>query len=129
MHTIIGQGDYNFFVDNDPSTIGTYIDVSASPNDPIFAPHHAMLDCILAEWLRQHPEAEYPYNVTTIGHARDGFVVPFYPLFTHKELFVPIEELGYTCNLPGVPGGAVTTTMSLGIVLMLGAVAIGLMNE
>ena len=102
-HIILGQGDYNFLANNDPEAIGTFEDVAASPNDPVFILHHNMLDCVFIEWLRRHPGTEYPRGVLTPGHARDGYLVPFFPLFTNNELFVDPEELGYTCNLSGLP--------------------------
>ncbi len=119
-HIIIGQGDFNFLLNNDNSTIGTIEDVAASPNDPMFILHHNMIDCIFIEWMRRFPNAEYPRNVTTAGHARDGFIIPFFPLYTNNDLFVSAEELGYSCNLFG---GAVNTSMSVSLLLILGTLA------
>lgn len=74
-HIILGQGDLTFQLNNDISTIGTIEDVAASPNDPMFILHHNMIDCIFIEWMRRYPDAQYPSNVATIGHARDGFIL------------------------------------------------------
>ena len=79
-----------------------------------------MIDCILIEWLRRHPGTEYPRGVLTPGHARDGFLVPFFPLFTNNELFVDPEELGYTCSLSGLPpiGSSMTISVSMAVMLV-----------
>ncbi len=122
-HIIMGQGDFNFRLNNDMSTIGTIEDVAASPNDPMFILHHNMIDCIFIEWMRRFPNAEYPMNVSTVGHARDGFIIPFFPLYTNNDLFVSAEELGYSCNLFG---GAVNTSMSVSLLLILGMLAFAL---
>lgn len=122
----MGQGDANFFLNNDKSTIGTIEDVTASPNDPMFILHHTMLDCILIEWMRRNPIAGYPPGVTTTGHARDGFIIPFFPLFTHNDLFVSPEDLGYTCELFG--GAALTTPTSVSLLVLLGVFVLSLIS-
>ncbi len=125
-HIILGQGDLNFLLNNNISTIGTIEDVAASPNDPMFIIHHNMIDCIFIEWMRRYPDAEYPSNVATTGHARDGSIVPFFPVFIHNNLFVSPEDLGYTCNLFG---GAVTTSASVTLVVMLGVLVLSLISN
>lgn len=62
---------------------GQIEDVAASPNDPLFIFHHAMMDCIFDEWLRCHSDAEYPVDpLVTQGHRQDDFVGAF---FTQME--------------------------------------------
>ena len=41
---------------------GQIEDVAASPNDPLFIFHHAMMDCLFEEWLQRHSDAEYPVD-------------------------------------------------------------------
>ena len=86
----------------DDNKAGVMADVAASPNDPIFINHHTMIDCILEEWLQGHPDADYPSNIPSKlkGHQKDGYIVPFYPLFKHKGMFKTANNFGYSCNLP-----------------------------
>ena len=88
---------------------GVMADVAASPNDPIFINHHTMIDCILEEWLRVHPDAYYP-SVTLRGHQKDGYIVPFYPLFKHKDMFKTAHNFGYSCNLPNITVSEIAPT-------------------
>ena len=100
VHIIVGIG---YFMSNlDANKAGVMADVAASPNDPIFINHHSMIDCILEEWLQGHPGADYPSNIpsTLKGHQKDGYIVPFYPLFKHKDMFNTANNFGYSCNLP-----------------------------
>jgi hypothetical protein len=83
--------------------VGVMADVAASPNDPIFLSHHGMVDCILEEWLLRHKDVGYP-NVTTRGHQRDGYIVPFFPLYKHSDLYKTADHFGYECDI--VPGSA-----------------------
>ena len=87
-------------------------DVAASPNDPIFINHHTMIDCILEEWVRGHPDADYPPNIPSKlkGHQKDGYIVPFYPLFKHKDMFDTADNFGYSCNLPNITVSGHTPT-------------------
>ena len=86
---------------------GTIEDVAASPNDPLFIVHHAMLDCILDEWLARNPDIEYPDSpLIRAGHRRDDFVTGFIPLYTNNDMFVRTEEFGYFCNLTNLSGSA-----------------------
>ncbi len=79
---------------------GTVEDVAASPNDPLFIVHHAMVDCIFIEWLKRHNDAKYPTDpIVRDGHRRDDYVRGFFPLFTNGELFTSAEEFGYSCSL------------------------------
>ena len=99
--------------DLDDNKAGVMADVAASPNDPILINHHTMIDCILEEWLQGHPDADYPRNIpsTLEGHQKDGYIIPFYPLFKHKDMFKTANNFGYSCNLPNitVPGSTPTS--------------------
>ena len=78
-------------------------DVAASSSDPIFISHHAMIDCILEEWLQRNANAQYPVNDQIHqGHRADDYMVPFFPLVKHNEMFMTAENFGYTCRLPRV---------------------------
>ena len=81
-------------------------DVVSSPNDPLFMPHHVMVDCMFDEWLERHPDAKYPNDipvtVPTIGHQPDDFMVPFFPLSTNIDMFTRSRNFGYFCDLPNI---------------------------
>ena len=82
---------------------GVMADVAASSSDPIFVSHHAMIDCILEEWLQRNTNAQYPANEQIRqGHRVDDYMVPFFPLVKHREMFMTAENFGYTCRLPRV---------------------------
>ena len=73
-------------------------DVAASPNDPLFISHHAMVDCILEEWLQRNPNGRYPDVPEEIkGHQREGYIVPLFPLYKHSDMFMTADNFGYTC--------------------------------
>ena len=59
-----------------------------------------MVDCVFEEWLKRHPDGEYP-NAPDVpqGHLRDGYMVPFFPLYTNNEMFKTAENFGYSCSL------------------------------
>ena len=74
-------------------------DVRASPNDPVFIHHHAMIDLIFEEWMKNHSSKTYegpPNNPKFPGHAAGDCAVPFMPVFTHSEAFKPAETFGYS---------------------------------
>ena len=49
-------------------------DIASSPNDPVFI-HHLMLDCILLEWAKRHPDTEYPiHSLIRDRHRKRDFV-------------------------------------------------------
>ena len=93
---------------------GVILDVAASPNDPLFIIHHTMIDCIFEEWLKRHPNAEYP-NATDVpqGHRRYGYIVPFFPLYMNNDMFKSAENFGYSCRLSDLQDSYATTTMKL----------------
>ena len=77
-------------------------DVAASSGDPIFINHHAMVDCILEKWLQKNKNAQYPQDIINPipqGHKENDYLVPFYPLVTHGEMFKTADNFGYSCNL------------------------------
>ena len=92
---------------------GVMSDVAASPNDPLFIVHHTMIDCVFEEWLRRHPSAEYP-SATDVpqGHLRYGYIVPFFPLYVHNDMFKRAEIFGYSCILSDLQSYA-TSTMKI----------------
>ena len=105
IHIIVGLGDFNR--NFDPNHMkGVMANVAASPNDPMFINHHAMVDCILEEWLKQHPDAEYPREGPKQGHGINDYMVPFFPLVKHSDMFKTADNFGYSCRLPDitVPG-------------------------
>ena len=76
--------------------------VAASPNDPIFINHHAMIDCIFEQWLKNNRQATYPNDVGKDGHRRDDYIVPFIPVFSHKDMFKTADNFGYSCDLSDI---------------------------
>ena len=62
-----------------------------------------MLDCVLQEWLKYHPDTVYP-NSSLIrdGHRKDDFIRTFFPLVTNEESFTDPKEIGYYCKLPNI---------------------------
>ena len=100
LHFLAGSGDLKTLPILDPRLLGSIEDVASSPNDPLFIPHHAMVDCVFEEWLKRHPDGEYPGSPDVPqGHQRDRYMVPFYPLFTNNDMFRLAENFGYSCSL------------------------------
>ena len=90
---------------------GVMADVAASPNDPLFVNHHTTVDCILEGWLQRNPNARYPDDVEIKGHQKNGYIVPFFPLFKHSDMFKTADNFGYSCDL--FSGGNVTFNPSV----------------
>ena len=85
--------------------------VAGSPNDPLFFNHHTMIDCLFERWLEDHDQASYPNQPVSsafAGHGPQDCVVPFFPLYTHQDMFKRSTELGYTCGLSLDPAGPST---------------------
>ena len=81
------------------SKVAAMADVRASPNDPVFIHHHAMIDLIFEKWLKNHPSESYggpPHDPKFPGHAADDCAVPFMPVFTHSEAFKTADNFGYS---------------------------------
>ena len=73
--------------------------VAASPNDPIFINHHANIDCILEKWLWENKDTPYPSSsAIRKGHRENDYIVPFIPLYTHKDMFKTADNFGYKCS-------------------------------
>ena len=78
-------------------------DIQGSPNDPLFIFHHLMMDCILQEWMKRHPDVEYPVHpMIRDGHRKDDYMRSFFPLITNGEVFASAEDFGYYCQLPNL---------------------------
>ena len=82
---------------------GAMFDFGGSPNDPLFILHHLMLDCLLQEWAKLHPNSGYPVHPEVRdGHRKDDYLRTFFPLITNGEVFANPEEFGYYCQLPNL---------------------------
>lgn len=82
---------------------GAIDDVAASPNDPLFILHHLMMDCVLQEWLKRHPNTQFPVHpLIRDGHRADDYIRGFFPLYKNEDLLSRAEEFGYYCSLPNV---------------------------
>ena len=87
--------------------------VDASPNDPIFVNHHAMLDGILDEWILANEDEEYTVSpLIREGHRADDYIVPFIPLYTQESFLKPASDFGYECN-PRLSDNALFTAPSI----------------
>ena len=67
-------------------------------------PHHIMMDCVLEEYLKRHPNTEYPVHpLVPDGHKANDYIRTFFPLYTNQELLPKsAEKFGYYCSLPNV---------------------------
>ncbi|KAM4796502.1 tyrosinase [Rhinophrynus dorsalis] len=85
---------------------GSMSSVQGSANDPIFVLHHAFVDSIYEQWLRRHQPSlsDYPESNAPIGHNRGYNMVPFIPVFTNGEFFIPSRDLGYDYDYLAEPG-------------------------
>ena len=107
-----------------PAQKGVMADVAAASSDPIFIYHHAMIDCILEEWLQRNTNAQYPVNnQIRQGHKADDYMVPFFPLVRHSEMFMTADNFGYMCTLepnrPNPPNNRPNTAIKSGPTLWL----------
>ena len=109
IHFVAGFGDVEASFLLQQNQTGSILDVASSPNDPLFIFHHTMVDCVFEEWLKRHPDGEYPGSPNVpLGHLRDGYMVPFFPLFTNNEMFKRAENFGYSCSLSDINNQANT---------------------
>ena len=82
---------------------GLLYDIAGSPTDPLFVLHHIMLDCVLQEWIKLHPDTVYPVSpLIRDGHRIDDYLRTFFPLVTNEEVFTNPEEFGVYCTLPNI---------------------------
>ena len=102
--------------------------MASSSDDPLFILHHTAVDCVFEEWLKRHPDGEYPDSPDVpLGHLRDGYMVPFYPLFTNNDMFKPAENFGYSCSLSDLENKAYALRPLTWCVVMTTA-AVGLLT-
>ena len=100
-------------------------DVAASPNDPVFINHHAMIDCIFERWLQENKDdLDYPTSSEIReGHRAQDYITPIMPLYKQEEMFMPADNFGYTCdantNTANTNTGANTITFSAVIMVIL----------
>ena len=100
-------------------------DVGASPNDPIFINHHAMVDCILEEWLQSNPNTPYPQDPSIRqGHKESDYIVPFFPLVRHRDMFKTANNFGYSCSIPEPQPAAGNATMEVRPAIILSLIHI-----
>ena len=101
IHIILGIAHFRYNLQ--PNQTGVMGEVTAASSDPIFINHHAMVDCILEEWLQRNPNTPYPQNNWIHqGHKETDYTVPFFPLVKHSEMFTTADNFGYMCHLPQV---------------------------
>ena len=102
VHFLLGLGSVD---ETFPFNLrGSFDDVAGSPNDPIFFSHHTFVDCVLQEYLKRHPNTEYPVHPQIRdGHRANDYIRTFFPLYTNQELFTKnTEKFGYYCSLSNV---------------------------
>nr|AAM18867.1 unknown [Branchiostoma floridae] len=71
--------------------------VITAANDPIFLLHHSNVDRLFETWIRRHGTADsaQPERGAPPGHNRHEYMVPFFPPYSHADMFKPSTELGY----------------------------------
>lgn len=94
--------------------MGVMGNVGASANDPIFLVHHTFVDCLFEEWLKINYASASNYPTAGSipqGHGLDDYMVPFFPLYTNRDMFKPSENFGYVCSpLPSISPSSGTST-------------------
>ena len=101
IHNILGLG--NLTARPTFLQTGVIADGSASPNDPLFINHHAMVDCMLEEWIQKYQEGEEAYPTSRrikYGHRATDYIVPFVPVYQQREMLVSADNFGYSCSIP-----------------------------
>ena len=94
-------------------------DVAASPNDPAFVNHHAMVDCIFERWLQENKDnLVYPTSSEIReGHRAQDYITPIMPLHKQEEMFMTADNFGYTCD--GNTNSANTNTIIFTAIMMV----------
>ena len=126
VHIILGYGDV-FSTKSTPfSESGVMGDTAASANDPVFVNHHAMVDCILEEWLQRNKDKlSYPTSdEIREGHRADDYIVPFLPLHMQKDMLQTADYFGYSCSLTRPMGGISSVYIDTYTLLQLLVIAI-----
>ena len=99
-HIILGLGDLKAGPHIPFEHVGVMSCVAASPNDPAFVSHHAMVDCVLEEWLQRNKDRDLSYpesDQIREGHRADNYLVPLMPLYTNRDMFKTSDNFGYSC--------------------------------
>uniref|UniRef100_UPI00358FD084 tyrosinase isoform X3 n=1 Tax=Myxine glutinosa TaxID=7769 RepID=UPI00358FD084 len=80
---------------------GSMSSVGSSANDPLFIVHHTFTDSIFEVWLFRHNANEMvlPSQGATVGHNREDFMVPFFPLVRQSEGMLPANTFGYSYDI------------------------------
>ena len=127
VHIILGLGYFGSEAFNNPLISGVMADVAASANDPIFLNHHAMVDCIFEIWLQKNLlNAPYPISSEiTKGHRYDDYIVPFFPLYKHRDMFSTAEKFGYKCRIDIEPVPDHTSTQCPGWCIAISVIGSG----
>lgn len=101
-------------------------DITIAANDPIFLNHHSMVDSILEKWIKKHSKTAYPTNIPAelngtlfIGHRAEDYIVPFYPLFTHTDMFKEAFELGYQYEYNDINVAAIVVSVIAVVVIIV----------
>ena len=101
IHILLGFGSFKEAETLAENMTGVMANNAASANDPIFINHHAMVDCILEEWLQRHKSEPYPAVPRNLkGHRRGDYIIPFFPLFKNIDMYKSADNFGYSCKLP-----------------------------
>ena len=84
---------------------GNMLSVPEASNDPIFFLHHCNVDRLYEQWLDQYSDENFPdYEPNTFyhdigpGHNIDEYLVPMFPLITHRDMHRRATSLGYKYN-------------------------------
>ena len=72
-------------------------DSSSAPNDPLFYLHHSFVDRIYEKWLRKFERDASVLSEfnAPIGHNKNDFIVPLFPVYTHQDMFRKSYDIGY----------------------------------
>ncbi|XP_035658296.1 tyrosinase-like [Branchiostoma floridae] len=76
---------------------GTMSNVPSAANDPTFFLHHCNVDRLLETWIRRYGamDSAQPLTGAKPGQNRYEHIVPFFPPYSHADMFKRSTELGY----------------------------------